>query len=577
MSRLPVVGSDDNTWGIVLNDFLSVGHNADGSLKSSSDVYNVRDYGATGDGTTNDTAAIQAAIDAATAAAGGIVYFPSGTYSIVKLGSEQYALDIHGDNLIFQGVGPSSVLKTSSGTANGWALYCSGAGKLGMTTWENNRYYESTKYTITPSLRGASFVTTATAAHAANFSPGDWIYIRTGQTIDSSPGTDEPDSEINQVLSANSGTGVITLRWPLSKNYAQEYFVTGASGRTTTSVTANPALLCISNVTDRTMVNLTIRDLGVADTTPEGFLAGGQMVGLRCENIVGSYKAICLNMGDYRSGIVRGCQLRGTGKAVNESYVPVSCAKGTTDVLWTENFFSSDGTTNMHLAEGNSGIKVVNNIIQSTPNTGGNHVLSIPTRAYDISMIGNTIVSGGNGWGIYFGGSATDPRYDGIVHSNNIYGQNISGIAVARPSIQVSSNYIDPLLNGFIQYGGGGEQSLEIKYLAGWVRFDRQNPTLGYLSGRFAVTDVRIYVAEVFNSSGTDQIKVGFDADDDAYAPLVDVSSTGRATVTLGDYINYPDPTDKRKVEAYYVAGGSAPATGKALVMVGYIQVPENQ
>lgn len=33
MSRLPVPGSDDGVWGDVLNDFLSVEHNADGSLK----------------------------------------------------------------------------------------------------------------------------------------------------------------------------------------------------------------------------------------------------------------------------------------------------------------------------------------------------------------------------------------------------------------------------------------------------------------------------------------------------------------------------------------------------------------
>lgn len=46
--------------------------------------YNVKDptYGAEGDGATNDASAIQAAIDAANSAGGGIVFFPKGTYQV---------------------------------------------------------------------------------------------------------------------------------------------------------------------------------------------------------------------------------------------------------------------------------------------------------------------------------------------------------------------------------------------------------------------------------------------------------------------------------------------------------------
>lgn len=36
MSRLPVPGSDDNTWGSVLNDYLGVAHNTDGTVKDGS-------------------------------------------------------------------------------------------------------------------------------------------------------------------------------------------------------------------------------------------------------------------------------------------------------------------------------------------------------------------------------------------------------------------------------------------------------------------------------------------------------------------------------------------------------------
>jgi hypothetical protein len=44
--------------------------------------YNVKNYGAAGDGATNDTTAIQAAIAAANAAGGGTVFFPAGVYII---------------------------------------------------------------------------------------------------------------------------------------------------------------------------------------------------------------------------------------------------------------------------------------------------------------------------------------------------------------------------------------------------------------------------------------------------------------------------------------------------------------
>jgi len=47
-----------------------------------SGMYNVRDYGAVGDGSHDDTSSIQAAINACQAANGGIVYIPTGNYLI---------------------------------------------------------------------------------------------------------------------------------------------------------------------------------------------------------------------------------------------------------------------------------------------------------------------------------------------------------------------------------------------------------------------------------------------------------------------------------------------------------------
>src|SRR5579875_1433334 len=50
------------------------------ALKAPGSLFDVRTYGATGDGKTVDTPAINKAIEAAAAAGGGTVFFPAGNY-----------------------------------------------------------------------------------------------------------------------------------------------------------------------------------------------------------------------------------------------------------------------------------------------------------------------------------------------------------------------------------------------------------------------------------------------------------------------------------------------------------------
>lgn len=54
-------------------------------LDKGSRVYDAIAFGATGNGSTDDTAAVQAAIDACATASGGVVWFPSGTYICTQL------------------------------------------------------------------------------------------------------------------------------------------------------------------------------------------------------------------------------------------------------------------------------------------------------------------------------------------------------------------------------------------------------------------------------------------------------------------------------------------------------------
>lgn len=73
-------------------------------------VANVRDFGAVGDGVTDDTAAIARALGAATRAKGGVVFFPAGTYLVTGriLPRTISPLTIMGDGVVLRGEGPDA-------------------------------------------------------------------------------------------------------------------------------------------------------------------------------------------------------------------------------------------------------------------------------------------------------------------------------------------------------------------------------------------------------------------------------------------------------------------------------------
>lgn len=74
------------------------------------ETMSVKDFGAVGDGTTNDAAAIQAAIDAIDALGGGTVFFPRGTY---RIGT---ALNIpdRGIRLVGESMYSATIIKTGA-------------------------------------------------------------------------------------------------------------------------------------------------------------------------------------------------------------------------------------------------------------------------------------------------------------------------------------------------------------------------------------------------------------------------------------------------------------------------------
>lgn len=91
-----------------------------GWRKKYRDMLNVRDFGAKGDGTTDDTAAIQAALDAASTRGISAVLFPTGTYKVSATTADSNffaALTVHsGQRLLFDAA-------TLQLTANGYDFY----------------------------------------------------------------------------------------------------------------------------------------------------------------------------------------------------------------------------------------------------------------------------------------------------------------------------------------------------------------------------------------------------------------------------------------------------------------------
>lgn len=111
----------------------------DNEVKNTVNVYNVCDYGAKHNGL-DDSAYIQAALDACSSAGGGTVYLPAGTYTVTNTLYKKANVSIIGDGmwstkLLWKGAGNSAMINTSNEALWGTSIeniffFASGAEKV---------------------------------------------------------------------------------------------------------------------------------------------------------------------------------------------------------------------------------------------------------------------------------------------------------------------------------------------------------------------------------------------------------------------------------------------------------------
>ena len=528
----------------------------------------VRSFGAKGDGVTDDTAAIQTAIDTVGAAGGGTVLVPKGTFLVntaVTANGSSWVLTVKHDNVCIVGVGDASILRSTLANARVLAVF--GPARTNpVAAWDANQLPRLTAYTMTAPLAKGATSLTVSPADAANLAVDDWIYIRTGQLIAAS--TDQPDAELNRVASVNTGTGAIGLVYPTGKPYVQEYFISGTTGLTSTTVTANPAVFGVAKANNHLVHGCVIANLQLQATDANQLLSIWQAVDVEVVDV--RIKGRRAPIGSQSARDVRISRVN----AIIDTGLDSStwfCAPSTGCSQWTIDncTFSGVDAGYLHLHEGCAKVTVSRcRFLRSTCPAGVNfismrargydfkirdcHIENRSTNAFVLMFIDNTILGGGEIIGNTFAGGS------GVGNA----------IRVDQPGWKIVNNRIDQGTVSVFQTTG----EMPVEFAQGWVLTTATNPTLGAIPAYARVVSVYLEVTQAFNSDGTDNISVGYTGSPAAYATNTDVSTTGIKTVILGTGVGFS--ATARTLTATYTAGGSAPTTGKALIIVGFQRCP---
>ena len=373
------------------------------AVPSAQAAFSVLSFGAKGDGVNDDTPAVQAAINAAAAAGGGIVQIPAGTYLLNSFSSTPHPWKFHnlliGSNITLQGQSGAKLLQGPGGRAplpSGAssvenAVLAFGTVNNVIATFQNPSY-NGGFYALLATHAGDPQITLAMPSAGSNFSPGSYIAIYEETTGDVIP------AEMTQVTSVNKG--VLSLAHPLARSFG------------------SPS---VANVTALATTNVGMTNLIVEGAVPLLTMETFGFLAQNCQFIsdtVGGQNSTGLDMNTLRGG-----------QFINSVFrVPFNLElpqRDSEDIVFQGDSFYA---TNVGFGEYGAHWRFSGNHFWVSPTTTP---VAVSITGLDIIFDGNDVhcltnLTAGSGWGSVltdlYAGTASYVNYVGVIRvTNNVF------------------------------------------------------------------------------------------------------------------------------------------------------------
>ena len=550
----PATLAELQAWQQVVNAKLSV---------------SVTDFGAVGDGITDDTLAIQDAIDWAKVNGGATIYFPAGTYVVeAPAGCHSdsglnWALNISGSNIRLVGDGEKSVIYSRSTEHTGLRMFeIRGAWKLGEADdIQTNRLSKLSTYDMDDAALGDQTITLTSSGDASHFAVGDWVYIRCGQ-LTAIANNNEPNAEINKVRSISGAD--IGLCYPLAKDYADDgindFGIANAQDYVIENVGIEDIAFDVQNGYEQ-VVNAIDGIVGFTFRPARSVVSGQLMGGREIRNSV-------FNIDVHFNGDLSATSYK--------FHWPFTLATGCTDSVIERCVATTEyDVVQFHVHEGAARWKAENVILLNPPDETANNnpVVSI-IDSYDGTMVAPTVINGGH--------TAAACIYVQEPYSTGGYGRIIAPTVLGQfgstnPITLAAKNWAvrDPkvpagkrvLLNRAASGNKAPQTPIIQQELTAFVDYTDTDVILGTIPADSYIRAVRVQVLVSFNAGGSNTLDIGKASDPDYFVSALAIGSTGIKSPSL---LTPGWKNTENEVHAAPAFTGASPSQGRAIVTIEY-------